>query len=104
MRDGTLHELDLTKLEGLIKFPSFHTTLGVLFAYAMRGRGALFAAAILLNAVMIVSVLTEGGHYLVDVVSGAAIAAAALWATARLEAALARRSTKKPKPSLAAAT
>jgi membrane-associated phospholipid phosphatase len=104
MRAGTLHELDLTKLEGLINFPSFHTTLAVLFAYAMRGRGALFAAAILLNAVMIVSVVTEGGHYLVDVISGAAIAAAALWATARLEAALARRSTEKPKPSLAVAT
>jgi membrane-associated phospholipid phosphatase len=48
--------------------------------------------------------LTEGGHYLVDVISGAAIAAGALWVTARLEAALARRSTKKPKPSMAVAT
>jgi membrane-associated phospholipid phosphatase len=53
---------------------------------------------------MIVSVVTEGGPYLVDVISGAAIAAAALWATARLEAALARRSTKEPKPSMAVAT
>ena len=98
MRAGTMHELDLTRLEGLINFPSFHTTLAVLFAYALRGRAAPFVAATLLNVVMVVSVLTEGGHYLVDVISGTAVAVAAVWATDRIEPALARqRATERPR-------
>jgi len=95
MRGGTLRELDLSRLEGLINFPSFHTTLAVLFAYVMRRRPVLFTAAVLLNGVMIVSVLTEGGHYLVDVIAGAAVTGGAIWATARLEAALARLSGER---------
>jgi membrane-associated phospholipid phosphatase len=92
MRAGTMHVLDLSRLEGLINFPSFHTTLAVLFVYAVRHRRAPLVAAALLNAAMIVSVLTEGGHYLVDVISGAAVAIGAICATASLEAALARQS------------
>jgi membrane-associated phospholipid phosphatase len=34
---------------------------------------------------------TEGGHFLVDVIAGAAVAAAALWLTAQIEALLDRR-------------
>ncbi len=97
LRSGTLHELDLPRLEGLINFPSFHTVLGVIFIYVLRRRRILCAVASVLNAVMIVSVLTEGGHYLVDVISGVAVAMGAIWATARLEAALTR-----PAPGTAA--
>jgi membrane-associated phospholipid phosphatase len=90
LRSGALHELDLPRLEGLINFPSFHTVLGVIFIYVLRRHRILCAAAGLLNAVMIASVLTEGGHYLVDVISGVAVAMGAIWVTARLESALAR--------------
>jgi len=90
LRGGSLHELDLPRLEGLINFPSFHTVLGVIFIYVLRRHRILCAAACLLNAVMIASVLTEGGHYLVDVISGVAVAMGAIWVTARLESALAR--------------
>lgn len=99
IRDGTLREVDLTKLQGLINFPSFHTTLGVLYAYALRIRGALFGIALALNLVMIASVMSEGGHYLVDMISGAAIPVAALWVTPRLERRLARPSAAKPIPA-----
>jgi hypothetical protein len=85
---GQLHSLDLAQLQGLINFPSFHTALGVLFAYVLRRRAAPFAVAILLNGMMIIAVPSEGGHYLVDVISGAAVAGLAIWATARIEAAL----------------
>ncbi len=99
MRDGTLHALDLSRLEGLINFPSFHTTLAILFVYVVRRRRVPLAIAAALNAVMILSVLTEGGHYLVDVISGAAVAVGAIYATARLEAALARKSPPPAKPT-----
>lgn len=98
MRDGTLHTLDLSRLEGLINFPSFHTTLAIVFVYVVRRRTLPLAIAAPLNAAMIVSVLTEGGHYLVDVIAGAAVAVAAIYATARLEAALARESTPAARP------
>ncbi|MGH7123533.1 MAG: phosphatase PAP2 family protein [Stellaceae bacterium] len=100
MRAGTLHELDLTRLQGLINMPSFHTTLGVLYAYALRGRRLLFAGATLFNAVMILSVLTEGGHYLVDVIAGAAVAVAAIWAAHRIESALSRTQASASLPGL----
>lgn len=93
MRAGTMRELDLTRLEGLVNLPSFHTTLGVLYAYLLRGRRLLFGGATLLNAVMIVSVLSEGGHYLVDVIAGAAVAVVAIWAARRIEAALSEPAT-----------
>ncbi|MGH6994174.1 MAG: phosphatase PAP2 family protein [Stellaceae bacterium] len=91
MRSGMLHALDLPRLEGLINFPSFHTTLAIFFVYAVRRRMALLAFAAALNGVMIVAVLTEGGHYLVDAISGAAVAGAAITAAGRIEAALARK-------------
>ncbi|MGH6977207.1 MAG: phosphatase PAP2 family protein [Stellaceae bacterium] len=91
MRAGTLHRLDLSKLEGLINFPSFHAALAIFFVYAVRRRMALLAFAAALNGVMIVAVLTEGGHYLVDAISGAAVAGAAITAAGRIEAALARK-------------
>jgi len=104
LRGGTMRELDLAQLEGLINFPSFHATLGVLFMYALRGRGWLCTASVALNVVMILSVLSEGGHYLVDVISGAAIAAVAISATARLESALANRGEQMPEMSALGAT
>lgn len=85
LREGRLHFVDLMQLEGLITFPSFHTTLGVLFVYVLRGRRGLFMAAAALNAAMILAVPIEGGHYLVDVIGGAAAGLAAIWVTARLE-------------------
>ena len=89
MRNGTLHALDLARLAGLVNFPSFHTTLAIVFVYAVRRRSRPLTIAAALNVVMIVSVLTEGGHYLVDVIAGAAVAAGAIFAAARIEAALA---------------
>jgi PAP2 superfamily protein len=88
VRDGQLHSLDLAQLQGLINFPSFHTALGVLFAYVLRRSAAAFAIASLLNGVMIIAVPSEGGHYVVDVIAGAGVAGLAIWATAWIEAAL----------------
>jgi hypothetical protein len=99
LREGRLHSLDLMRLEGLITFPSFHTTLGLLFVYVLRGRLGLFVPAALLNAAMILAVPIEGGHYLMDVIAGTAVALAAIWATAHLGQALESR----PRPALALA-
>ncbi len=100
LRTGRLDQLDLSRLQGLISFPSFHTTLAVLFPYVARGQPVACLITALVNAAMIVAIPTEGSHYLVDVLAGAAVAVAAIVATAHIEARLERR---RPQPALAAA-
>ena len=80
LHDGTSSSFDVTKLDGIVAFPSFHTALAVLLTHAHRG-GVLFCPVAALNAVMLVSVPSEGGHYLSDVLAGAAIAVMAIAAT-----------------------
>jgi membrane-associated phospholipid phosphatase len=91
LRAAQLHDVDLRQLQGIISFPSFHTCLGLLFPYVVRKRRRVLLPVALLNAAMILSVPTEGGHFLVDVIAGAAVAAAAVWLTAQIEALLDRR-------------
>jgi membrane-associated phospholipid phosphatase len=65
-------------MEGLVTFPSFHTTLGILIVYAVRDFKVLAIFVGALNAVMIVATMPEGGHHLVDVLAGAGVALASI--------------------------
>jgi hypothetical protein len=78
LRAGTLKDIDLLTLQGLVSMPSFHTALGVIFAYALRRVPVVSVVALALNVLMIASTPTQGGHYLVDVMSGAVVAALAI--------------------------
>ncbi len=83
LRDGSLTKIDLSSVQGVVSFPSFHTMLGILITYALRDTKPLFMAVAAINAVMIVSTLPVGGHYLADVIAGAAICAAAIYGMRR---------------------
>jgi membrane-associated phospholipid phosphatase len=83
LRDGSLTRFDLSSVQGVVSFPSFHTMLGILVTYALRDTRLLFVAVAAINAVMIVSTLPVGGHYLADVIAGAAICAVAIHAMRR---------------------
>src|SRR5205823_5939632 len=48
LRSGALRDIDLSKLEGLVSAPSFHTALALLFVYSLRGIRGVFPASILL--------------------------------------------------------
>jgi membrane-associated phospholipid phosphatase len=72
--------LVIGKTSGIVSFPSYHTVLGVVLAYAARGRW-FFVPALCLNAVLILSVMTEGAHYGVDIAGGLAVAAVSIYAT-----------------------
>ncbi|AJY42928.1 phosphatase PAP2 family protein [Burkholderia humptydooensis] len=110
LRDGTLRVIDLAALQGMVSLPSFHTVLGVLFAYALRRVRVVAPFALLFNGGMIASTPTQGGHYLVDVLAGllvalAAIAALRYAADARASAAAAamfRGLRRRPMAGLAA--
>jgi len=77
LRAGT-EPLDFMKMEGLVTFPSFHTVLAIVTAYAFRGFRFLALPAVIVNGFVIVSTLPEGGHHLVDVIAGAMIAVAGI--------------------------
>jgi membrane-associated phospholipid phosphatase len=79
LRSGHPLTIDVTAMHGVIFFPSFHTALAVTFAWVHRRTGASGMILLALNAVMIVSTLSEGDHYLVDVISGLAMTAGLIW-------------------------
>jgi PAP2 superfamily len=73
--------LRIGNADGIITFPSYHTVLGVLLIYMYRFQKWLFYPIFLLNGLMIASVLSEGAHYLVDMLSGLAVAFVSLGIT-----------------------
>jgi membrane-associated phospholipid phosphatase len=78
VRNGSLRYLELFKLAGVVAFPSFHAVCAILFAWAfapVRGWGP---AALVLNGLMLASTPVLGGHYLIDVVGGIALAIASI--------------------------
>lgn len=75
LRDGSLRTLDAKGMQGLISIPSVHAATALLLAYAMRGT-RLFVVFSVLSSLMILATPVDGGHYLVDVLAGSALAAA----------------------------
>jgi hypothetical protein len=65
---------ELWTMGGIVTMPSYHTVMALLIAYAFRHTGPLGFAIAALNSAMLLSVLPIGGHYLVDVLAGSAIA------------------------------
>jgi PAP2 superfamily len=83
LRGGRLAMLDVMHLKGVIAFPSFHAVTAILFTYAHRRSGSFIAVAIV-NGLMLLSIPSEGGHYLVDVLAGVTVAGLAILATGAL--------------------
>lgn len=80
LREGSLHQLALFRLSGIVSFPSFHAASAVLYMWALwpvRGLGGIAAA---LNLLMIAATPVIGAHYMIDVIGGVALAAASIFA------------------------
>jgi PAP2 superfamily len=90
LRDGSYRALTGLGSEGIITFPSFHTALGVIFVVALWPVPVLRWVAVVINALMIVSIPIDGGHYFVDMIAGTIIAVLAI-AAARAMAVWAER-------------
>ena len=78
LRDGALRVIDLADPQGLVSMPSMHTTMAILFAYALRRIAILRYVGAILNALMIMSTPTQGGHYLSDTIAGVLLALVAI--------------------------
>lgn len=81
LRDGLGRMISLDEPRGLIAFPSYHSTLSVLIIFAFVGTGRWFWLALTLNLAVMFATPVDGGHHLVDVLAGIAVAYAAwMWA------------------------
>ncbi len=78
-RSGLVTTLSLGQMQGIIQFPSYHAAGAVLLSYAFAGFPRwIVVPAIIFETVLIVSAIPIGGHHLVDVLAGAALAIASI--------------------------
>jgi len=76
LRDGSLREIALEKMQGLISIPSLHAAMAVLLVHAVRTSRVVLPVFGALDLAMLASTPIAGGHYLVDVLAGVALALA----------------------------
>lgn len=84
VRDGTFRELDLFKLIGILTFPSFHTASAVLYLWAFWPIRWVRPLNVTVNGLLIASTPIGGGHYFIDLIAGAAVAALAIGVARRV--------------------
>lgn len=103
VREGTLRDLDLLNLAGIVTFPSFHACSAVLYAWAFWPVWWMRPIALLANGAMLASTPVDGGHYFIDVFAGIAVAMVAI-ATAKAAGRRVVRGDRAMRPDGALAT
>lgn len=89
LRTNSIHVLDLNE-SGIVCFPSFHTLLAVISCVALWSIKPLRIPAAFLATCVVLSTLTSGWHYLVDVIGGLLLAILSI-AVARVFTVIERR-------------
>jgi membrane-associated phospholipid phosphatase len=72
-------DFDTPNANCLVTFPSGHTILAIIVTYAVRDRRWTLIPAAIINMTMLVSTVPNGGHYVIDVIAGAAVAGASIF-------------------------
>ena len=80
LREGRMHAATWGEMQGIVAFPSFHAIGALLPLWGLRGAagGWLFRLLLPVNAIMLAATIPMGGHYLVDLLGGAAALAFAI--------------------------
>lgn len=101
LRGGTLRRIQLDRLSGIVTFPSFHASAAILFIWGAWPVKPLRAPMVVINSAMLVSATFVGGHYVVDLFGGIALAYGSIAAVAAIERRAGARSGE-PAPAPAA--
>jgi len=62
----------LSGMKGIVTFPSFHTAMALAYVWAFRDTGPIGWGIAALNLVMLLAIPFIGGHYVMDMIAGAA--------------------------------
>ena len=73
LRSGHDMNFALGQIQGVVAFPSFHTTMALGMAYAFRKTGVIGWIIAAVNVFILLAVPVFGGHYLVDMIAGAGV-------------------------------
>lgn len=85
VRDSTTYSFSLlSDGVGIVAFPSFHTIWAIFAASALWGFRYLRIPLVLFSTLIIVSTMTTGWHYFVDVVAGLIVAVLSLQVAERM--------------------
>lgn len=84
LRDGSVRQIDLLHMTGIVSFPSYHAALPVILGWGLYPIARLRLPAAIWATLTIAATPLFGGHYLVDVLAGVVLASAALALAARL--------------------
>lgn len=90
LRDKTLGTIDFEAINGIISFPSVHAAVAIIVPVTLRWNRWLFWPIAALDAVMLVSAVPSGNHYLADVIAGVTVAVVAIGCGSALKASLDR--------------
>jgi len=85
VRSGERTIVSLTDSEGLVTFPSFHTSYAILLTAAFWRRWRLFIPFAIVNSAVVAATLTSGWHYGIDILGGIVVAAVTILITNRLQ-------------------
>ena len=93
LRKDTPPAFVLTAMQGIVCCPSYHSVMAILLTYAHRGLRWSLPPVAVLNGLMLLSIPSEGGHYLADMLASVPVMLLALGAVR-----LARWSNERPIP------
>ena len=71
-------------VEGLIAFPSYHTTMAFICTFAALGIRKLFPVFLIVNLLVLPGTLIHGGHHLADLFGGAILFVLGVWMAERI--------------------
>lgn len=72
IKSGRDLNFTMSRMTGVVSFPSFHTAMSLAYVWGFRGTGPIGWAIAGLNLLMLCAIPWYGGHYLVDMIAGAA--------------------------------
>jgi membrane-associated phospholipid phosphatase len=92
LRQGTLKSIDLAAIDGIISFPSLHAAVAVIVPFSLRWLKPLFWPMAVFDALMLVSAVPSGNHYLADIFGGLAVGVLAIVCSPLVQGSLERLS------------